>query len=121
MPVSSENYEKEISTDGKNVRSIKCTYCQSIILMPLSGEYVKTENQLPLMKQNKNTESDPETETISFFWLVPDMFTFQNIGFSNTVGNTKYLTCADCEAGPIGYHDLPTQKSYIAFSRIKHC
>lgn len=72
------------------------------------------------MKQKKSNESSPETETISCFWTVPDMFTFQNVGFSNTVGDNKYLTCADCEAGPIGYHDIPSKKSYVALSRVEH-
>lgn len=30
---------------------------------------------------------------------------FENVGFSKTVDTTKYLSCADCDAGPIGYHD----------------
>lgn len=63
---------------------------------------------------------NPETESVSLFWAVKDMFTFQNVGFSNTVGNNKYLTCADCEAGPIGYHDIPTKISYVALSRVLH-
>lgn len=49
------------------------------------------------------------------------MFTFQNVGFSHTVGNNKYLACADCEAGPIGYHDVANKKSYVALSRVQHC
>lgn len=48
------------------------------------------------------------------------MFTFQNVGFTNTVGENKYLTCADCDAGPIGYYNIPSKKSYIALSRVQH-
>lgn len=72
------------------------------------------------MKQTKDNDSIPETENVSSFWTVKDMYTFYNIGFSNTVGNTKYLTCADCEAGPIGYHDIPSKMSYVALSRVIH-
>lgn len=46
--------------------------------------------------------------------------TFYNVGFSNTVGSTKYLTCADCETGPIGYYDIPSKISYVALSRVLH-
>lgn len=74
------------------------------------------------MKQTGNASAEnPETEELSLFWLVAEMLTFENVGFSNTVGNNKYLTCADCEAGPIGYHDIPSKKSYVALSRVKHC
>lgn len=48
------------------------------------------------------------------------MFTFQNVSFTNTVGNTKFLACADCEAGPIGYYDIESKKSYIALCRVQH-
>lgn len=48
------------------------------------------------------------------------MYTFENIGVSHTVGNVKYLACADCERGPVGWHDLSTKKSYIALCRVKH-
>ncbi|VEN41157.1 unnamed protein product [Callosobruchus maculatus] len=112
-----KHFEKEIE-DGMNRRTIKCKYCQSVILTPGSGDYFERDFQLPLMKQKK--EACPETECVSSFWVVKDMFTFQNVGFSNTVGTTKYLTCADCEAGPIGYHDLNTRISYVALNRVSH-
>lgn len=48
------------------------------------------------------------------------MYEFDNLGFSHTVGNLKYLTCADCEIGPIGWHSLETKKTYVALSRVKH-
>ncbi|XP_018573904.1 guanine nucleotide exchange factor MSS4 homolog [Anoplophora glabripennis] len=117
---NNENYEGEVS-DGKNRRSVKCKYCNSVILSPASASFTSLEFQLPLIKQKKVNESNPETENVSLFWVVNDIFTFQNVGFSNTVGNNKYLTCADCEAGPIGYHDIPSKISYVALNRVIHC
>lgn len=70
-------------------------------------------------KQSKTTE-ELESEEYKEFWIVDDMFSFENIGFSNQVGNYKYLICADCEMGPVGYHDLETKKNYIALKRVKH-
>ena len=70
-------------------------------------------------QKNAKTSGEIETETLSDYWMVEDMFTFENIGFSNTVGSTKYLICAECEIGPIGYHDIITKKSYIAVKRVK--
>lgn len=48
------------------------------------------------------------------------MYTFENIGFSHTVENKKYLSCADCEVGPLGYHDLDTKDIYLAMSRVDY-
>lgn len=42
MPVSTENYDDEIA-DGKNVRTVKCSYCQSVILLPASGSFIKIQ------------------------------------------------------------------------------
>ncbi|KAB0805497.1 hypothetical protein PPYR_02467 [Photinus pyralis] len=118
MPDCSENYEGEIQ-DGFNIRSIKCKYCNSTILKPLTATFTTIEFQLPFMKQI--TGEDVGTEDLSLFWLVADMLIFENVGFSNTVGNNKYLICADCESGPIGYFDVISKKSYVALNRIKHC
>ena len=30
------------------------------------------------------------------------------------------LICADCEMGPVGYHDVETKKNYISLVRTKH-
>lgn len=76
---------------------------------------------LPLMHQKtKAPQADIETEALTHYWQVDDMFTFENIGFSHTLKNCKYLICADCEMGPVGYHDVTTKCCYIALKRVKH-
>ncbi|NXB17008.1 MSS4 factor, partial [Rhagologus leucostigma] len=36
-------------------------------------------------------------------------------------GNVKFLVCADCEAGPIGWHCLDDKDSfYVALERVAH-
>ncbi|KAL1514093.1 hypothetical protein ABEB36_003412 [Hypothenemus hampei] len=119
MPDCSATYETEVE-EGQNKRVVKCKFCSSIILTPTTAAFSTFEYDLPVMKPNKDSTSPPETENISYFWAVKDMFTFFNVGFSNTVGNTKYLTCADCEAGPIGYHDITSKMSYVALPRVSH-
>ena len=56
------------------------------------------------------------------FWVVSDMFDFDNVGFSHTVEGVKYLVCADCERGPIGYHDTNggNKKCHVALARVTH-
>ena len=70
-------------------------------------------------KTEQSTEK-PEGEDLMDWWMVPDMFMFENVGFSNTVGIYKYLTCADCEQGPVGIHNLELKKSYVAAQRIDY-
>lgn len=63
---------------------------------------------------------DTDCEQITDCWMVEDINCFENIGVSRTVASVKYLACADCERGPVGWHDLLTYKSYIALSRVRH-
>lgn len=76
---------------------------------------------LPLPRQSKTaTPEEHEGEEMTDFWVVADMFTFENVGFSHSVGNVKFLVCADCEIGPVGYHDIVTKKCFISLKRVKH-
>jgi hypothetical protein len=76
---------------------------------------------MPFASAKHGEPEESERETLTQFWLVIDMFTFENVGFSKTVNTTKYLICADCEIGPIGFVNLEDRtKHYIALSRVKH-
>lgn len=74
------------------------------------------------MKKEKGSMAGADAEEeLRDYWVVDDMFTFENVGFSNTVGTIKYLTCADCEIGPVGWHDLNDKKAYyISLTRVQH-
>lgn len=105
----------------RNAKLLICQRCQSKILKPDMGRYVENEFFVPSMKKKSDSSGSPDAgETLSQFWLVEDIYHFENVGFSNTVDSTKYLTCADCEIGPIGVHDLPSKKSYVALDRVRH-
>jgi hypothetical protein len=55
----------------------------------------------------EQAEVEGEGDTYLEFWLLTDVFAFENIGFSKTVHETiKFLSCADCEVGPIGFQEL---------------
>lgn len=67
------------------------------------------------------TEASVDGDTLTTHWFVDDMFTFENVGFTKDVGRIKYLICADCEIGPIGWHCLDDKKGfYIAVERVDH-
>ncbi|XP_068625153.1 guanine nucleotide exchange factor MSS4 homolog [Battus philenor] len=116
-----ESSESDYVEDGQNKLIIKCKFCGSKILEKKSAKYVKQEKDLPLMQQEKGKEGEIQSEKTSQFYHVENMYTFENIGFTHTVANHKYLSCADCDAGPVGYYDMDTKHSYVALSRVEHC
>ncbi|MBN3285725.1 MSS4 factor, partial [Polyodon spathula] len=87
--------------------------------------FAEKELFLPAMKKKTTPgscgEGSVSGEQLKDHWLVDDMYTFENVGFTKDVGNIKYLICADCEVGPIGWHCLDDKKSfYVALDRVKH-
>ncbi|CAL1287400.1 unnamed protein product [Larinioides sclopetarius] len=110
------NADDNVTTDGKNVKQIKCDICQSTILVPGIATLVTHEFMLPDLKGEKASG-----EVVNKYWCVENMYAFENVGFSNTVDGVKYLVCADCEVGPIGWHDLNTKLSYVSVCKISYC
>merc|ERR1712035_59294 len=104
------------STDGKLNCQISCQFCPSKVLPPHSAYLVEETKGLPAFK------TDEAEENVQFWWCVNDMWTFDNIGFSKAKDGIKFLTCADCEIGPLGYHDpsITPHRFLIAATRVKH-
>ena len=115
------------SESKKNKKKVVCNRCNSVILLANSATHRKYEPaiELPLMRQSKREivegASQFQNEKLENFWLVHDMYTFENVGFTNTVDQKKYLICADCEVGPIGFQNLEVANELlVSFSRVKH-
>ena len=81
----------------------------------LNGEVVTRQ---PLIKSMRVVKK----ETMKQFYVVNDMYDFDNIGFTKSVDNNtiKYLICADCEVGPLGWHCISSKKNFVALARVKH-
>lgn len=107
---------------GKNSKWIVCKFCQSKVLRPSTATYEERELFLPFIQKKEEFVSELlQGETLTRHWLVSDMFAFENVGFSMTVGSIKYLACADCDRGPIGWHDITDNtKFYVAVERVEH-
>ncbi|KAK4299373.1 hypothetical protein Pmani_028348 [Petrolisthes manimaculis] len=105
--------------DGKNKCAVRCRDCRSLVLSERAATYLQESHPLPTPTQPRHAPS-PTTHDVSEWWTVEDMFTFDNIGFSHTVGSVKYLVCADCEHGPLGWHDTVTRRSYVALQRVNN-
>ncbi|KAJ1645900.1 hypothetical protein J3B02_000870 [Coemansia erecta] len=60
-----------------------------------------------------------------WFWMLTDIFQFENVGFSHVDRGQKYLSCADCDLAPLGYHDTTVsdagEKEYlVAINRVAY-
>ncbi len=108
-----------VSEDGKNAKQLVCKRCNCKILPPNMGTFV-TQEPFELHIMHKKGEEESDTQMIKEFFKVNDMFDFDNVGFSNTVRNIKYLACADCDVGPIGYHTIDDRASFVALDRVDH-
>ncbi|XP_014287131.1 guanine nucleotide exchange factor MSS4 homolog [Halyomorpha halys] len=111
--------DEALIAEGKNKFTVYCSRCPSKILNSGMGIYTDMTYNLPFMHHKTDGDSE-NVEDVKGYWQVSDIYTFENLGFSNTIENMKYLICADCEIGPIGWHDLGTKQSYVALSRVKH-
>ncbi|KAM9758706.1 guanine nucleotide exchange factor MSS4 isoform 1-T3 [Menidia menidia] len=123
-PEEATDRSELLSGDGKNSKSVMCQRCGSKVLSPGVATFAEKELFLPSMRKKSGlsaTESSVDGDTLTDHWLVGDMFDFENVGFTNDVGRIKYLICADCEIGPIGWHCLDDKSTYyIALKRVTH-
>ncbi|KAG0207059.1 hypothetical protein BGX28_001602 [Mortierella sp. GBA30] len=74
---------------------------------------------------NDATVGNTNVEELQSFWRVTDMMAFENIGFSKMLPNgTQFLSCADCDTGPLGYHDSkaprPSKEFLVAVNRVRY-
>lgn len=77
---------------------------------------------LPFPQQKKNQiPEEAEGEIVDTFWVVHDMYKFENVGFCKAIGTLKFLMCADCEIGPVGVHDTREPTGFfVSTDRILH-
>ncbi|CAD5116314.1 DgyrCDS5218 [Dimorphilus gyrociliatus] len=117
-----DNLKELIADNGKNLKSIRCSTCKSLILNKDTASLVKRETFLPYPQQKKNQKAEEaEGETVNSFWHVQDMYTFENVGFCKTIGTVKFLMCADCEIGPVGVCDTRGPRDFfVSTDRIAH-
>ena len=106
------------TSSKKNKSKIYCKNCKSLILLEQNAQYIESNYDMPTIE---NTNKCNSSEIVKEFWLVDDIMKFENVGFTNTVKNIKYLICADCEVGPLGFQNLDDKnKLYLALNRVAY-
>jgi len=122
---------------GTNARTILCKFCDTKILTPDAATYQQKEIHLHLLNGSKD---DPSVELLHDHWCVLGQMQFENVAVTRTGtgtgtgagagssahaqqsnGSFRYLTCANCDRGPIGinYLDDP-QRFFVAHQRVKY-
>ncbi|ORZ32622.1 Mss4-like protein [Catenaria anguillulae PL171] len=104
-----------ITGDGLNTYRIYCPnpLCKCLILREKHGRHVRqpAKFDMPSMPQTQ-AQSVPAPSVQADqgeadFFEIKDMMSFENIGFSKTVHQSvKFLSCADCDLGPLGYQEV---------------
>ena len=95
--------------------NLRCKHCNCLVLTPNTG--TKLSDHIDYLPLTENKDEKTEFKD----WLqIADIFDFANVGFTRTVdSNIKYLTCADCERGPIGVQYLDKQQILVAVETLK--
>lgn len=114
----------------RNTKTVVCQRCGSKVLLPGIGVLIQKELFLPSMRKKDAVldgdvvappVNEVDGDALHDHWLVENMYAFENVGFTKNTGNIKYLVCADCEIGPIGWHCTDDTKSfYVALDRVDH-
>merc|ERR1719461_495442 len=90
-----------VNKDGKNAHRMYCKRCGSTIALENVATYV--EKGIPLHKWGSK---ELEEETPKHYFKFTKQFDFENVGVSKPLATNKtkcrYLTCADCDMGPLG-------------------
>ncbi|NWZ22680.1 MSS4 factor, partial [Asarcornis scutulata] len=121
-PAAAPGSAELVCAQGRNLKAVLCQRCGSRVLLPGAATFALRELLLPAMKKKAVAAAAASSgDVVREHWLVRDMFSFENVGFTRDVGNVKFLVCADCEAGPIGWHCLDDKDSfYVALERVAH-
>ncbi|KAJ1354535.1 hypothetical protein KIN20_011511 [Parelaphostrongylus tenuis] len=105
-----------VTEGSSNKERLVCIVCGSVVLLAGAGQWSNRSEMLPLCRQEKNLGT--QKEAVTGFWLVKDIYDFENVGLTKSGEVVKYLECADCEYGPIGFLDAHSKLHYVSNVRV---
>ncbi|KAI9193712.1 Mss4-like protein [Polychytrium aggregatum] len=134
--------ENIVNAEGTNALDIYCPRptCHSIVLKrgAARNTVANTEDvTLPALSSPLRPGQESDTSAAGdgsspFFWSVANMMVFENVGFSKPVADLerlpeataqlvgRFLCCADCDEGPLGYESKADRKLWIASDRVSY-
>lgn len=112
-----------VNDEGNNKYKIICPFCcKSLILRANVAKYVVKSIYLPYPSSKTAAEGEIYTD----FFQVRKQMDFENVAVKRGHGECaefQYLTCADCDGGPIGIVYKRNGKPvefFIAHKRIRY-
>lgn len=110
-----------VNDKGKNGRNIVCPFClKSMVILANAGVHVKMETFLP----HPNATNESEGGIVHDMFKLTSKMDFENITVKRPVVNQpfRYLTCGDCESGPLGitYDKDNNRIFYISHDRVRY-
>lgn len=110
--------------DGLNAHNLYCPRCSCLILKSLTAKLDQVFSlEIPSIRK------DETGQIPSFFWVVHDMMSFENIGFTKSVPNQsdikRFMACAECDLGTscsltLGPLGVQTDLFYLAGDRVQY-
>ncbi|KAG2127985.1 Mss4-like protein [Suillus clintonianus] len=102
--------------------------CGSVILKAGIGRWVESESvELDITEKSLHPDLQalPAPPATTQWWLVtPNVMDFENIGFTRPVQQDvaakklKFLICAECDLGPLGWCEEGGKEFWLACSRV---
>lgn len=117
---------ENIATCAKNGPEIICNKCDTIVFKKNVANPTETTSEI---LPDIGSKSVSPGKKVEYYWSVTHMLDFENIGFTKPTAykkdgeimtNIRYLTCAGCDIGPIGYEAFGGVKFYIAADRVRY-
>ncbi|GAA5900121.1 uncharacterized protein JCM6883_006094 [Sporobolomyces salmoneus] len=128
--ITKETLRRELVEDGKNRFDLYCprAECRCLLVKRGTAKWVvkgthDNELELPPLPRRIDAPSPSSSSSSSShlgYWTLSSPLAFENIGFTRSLPSSssssqpstspsaaqiKYLTCADCDFGPLGWHD----------------
>lgn len=124
----------EVNEEGLNAKAVWCQWCETKVMLGGAAKLVEHEVFLPSVTYDKGADPNGKGDTYASVWLLTSRYAFENVGVSRPVvdgapvtketdASFRYLTCAECERGPIGLiPDLGNREGehyYVAPARVR--
>jgi hypothetical protein len=101
-----------------NNEKLKCKFCNSTVLSEKVGSMIYDRSlDIPFMVQKKDF-TEAQKENLTKFCVVQKVFDFDNVGVTRSHEGSVYLTCSECEMGPIGLKDPNSEQYLVAIERV---
>ncbi|XP_063988325.1 guanine nucleotide exchange factor MSS4 homolog isoform X4 [Diachasmimorpha longicaudata] len=92
------SHEDKYDENGRNKSRICCQFCSSVILSSSAGTFLTHEFDLPHMRSKRDEGEEEKVEKLKDYWLVEDMYTFENRKRKRLANKEVLIPELDCNS-----------------------